>query len=42
MMEACLDSAASLRAGLDTIDGFVSIERFSSLTRPGHILSLSF
>ena len=42
MMEACPDSAASLRAGLDTIDGFVSIERFSSLTRPGYILSLSF
>lgn len=42
MMQAYLDSAASLRAELDTIDGFVSIERFSSLTRPGHILSLSF
>ena len=34
--------AASLRAELDTIDGFVSVERFESVTRPGHYLSLSF
>jgi heme-degrading monooxygenase HmoA len=27
---------------LDTIDGFISIERFGSLTEPGKILSLSF
>jgi heme-degrading monooxygenase HmoA len=37
-----LDIAASLRAELEKIDGFVSIERFSSLTKPGKILSLSF
>ncbi len=37
-----LDIAASLRPQLEKIDGFVSIERFSSLTKPGKILSLSF
>jgi heme-degrading monooxygenase HmoA len=37
-----LDIAASLRPQLDTIDGFISIERFESLTEPGKILSLSF
>ena len=34
--------AAQLRAELEAIDGFVSIERFESLSRPGHYLSLSF
>jgi heme-degrading monooxygenase HmoA len=37
-----LDIAAALGVQLATIDGFVSIERFTSLTRPGHVLSLSF
>jgi heme-degrading monooxygenase HmoA len=37
-----LDVAAKLRPELEKIDGFVSIERFSSLTTPGKILSLSF
>jgi heme-degrading monooxygenase HmoA len=37
-----LDIAASLRPLLDGIDGFISIERFESLTEPGKILSLSF
>jgi len=37
-----LDIAAGLRPLLDTIDGFISIERFESLTEPGKILSLSF
>lgn len=37
-----LDIAAHLRASLDEIDGFISIERFESLTNPGKILSLSF
>jgi len=37
-----LDIAASLRPHLETIDGFVSIERFESLSEPGKILSLSF
>ena len=36
-----LDLAAELRPLLDGIDGFVSIERFESLTEPGKILSLS-
>lgn len=37
-----LDIAAELRPLLDEIDGFLSIERFESLTRPGKVLSLSF
>jgi heme-degrading monooxygenase HmoA len=37
-----LDIAASLRPLLEEIDGFVSIERFQSLTDPAKILSLSF
>jgi len=37
-----LDAAAQLRPLLEDIDGFVSIERFESLSRPGKILSLSF
>ncbi|TVP42653.1 MAG: antibiotic biosynthesis monooxygenase [Halomonas sp.] len=36
------DAAAVLRQHLDDIDGFISIERFESLTNPGKILSLSF
>ncbi len=38
---AYLDMAAELRPLLDHIDGFISIERFESLTNPGKILSLS-
>jgi heme-degrading monooxygenase HmoA len=37
-----LDIAATLRPLLATVDGFISIERFESLTEPGKILSLSF
>ena len=37
-----LDLAAELRPILETIDGFISIERFESLAEPGKILSLSF
>lgn len=40
--EAYLDTAARLRPLLEKIDGFVSIERFQSLTTPGKVLSLSF
>jgi len=36
-----LDIAASLKPLLEEIDGFISIERFESLTEPGKILSLS-
>ncbi|MDS9470099.1 antibiotic biosynthesis monooxygenase [Paracoccus sp. MBLB3053] len=37
-----LDLAAELRPLLAGIDGFISIERFQSLTNPGKLLSLSF
>ncbi len=37
-----LDIAASLRPTLDEIDGFISIERFQSLTDETKILSISF
>lgn len=37
-----LDIAAELKPRLEGIDGFVSIERFESLTTQGKILSLSF
>jgi heme-degrading monooxygenase HmoA len=37
-----LDIAAALRPQLETLDGFLSIERFESLSQPGKILSLSF
>jgi heme-degrading monooxygenase HmoA len=37
-----LDIAARLRPQLERIDGFISVERFESLTQPGKILSLSF
>jgi heme-degrading monooxygenase HmoA len=37
-----LDIAASLRPHLEAIDGFISVERFQSLSEPGKLLSLSF
>ena len=37
-----LDIAADLKPLLETIDGFISVERFESLTHPGKILSLSY
>src|SRR3984957_6260987 len=37
-----LDLAAELKPILETIDGFISVERFESLTEKGKILSLSF
>lgn len=37
-----LEIAAALRPELDKIDGFLSIERFESLTNKGKLLSLSF
>jgi pimeloyl-ACP methyl ester carboxylesterase/heme-degrading monooxygenase HmoA len=36
-----LDIAAKLKPALEKIDGFISIERFQSLSNPGKILSLS-
>lgn len=41
-MEPYLDHAARLRPELETIPGFISVERFQSLTQPGKYLSLSF
>jgi heme-degrading monooxygenase HmoA len=41
-MQSYLDLAAALREELSRIDGFVSIERFESLSQKGKILSLSF
>lgn len=35
------DLAAHLRTELQKIDGFISVERFESLTTPGKYLSLS-
>ena len=40
--DAYLDTAAALRPLLEDIDGFISIERFQSLSQPGKLLSLSF
>jgi heme-degrading monooxygenase HmoA len=40
--EAYLAIAAALRSELEKIDGFISIERFQSLSEPGKILSLSW
>lgn len=37
-----LDIAAEMRPLLDEIDGFISVERFQSLTNPDKLLSLSF
>ncbi len=36
------DLAAALRPELQKIDGFISVERFESLTDKGKVLSLSF
>jgi heme-degrading monooxygenase HmoA len=37
-----LDIAAALKPTLEKMDGFISIERFASLSENGKILSLSF
>lgn len=37
-----LDIAAALKSDLEKIDGFVSVERFRSMSNDGKILSLSF
>lgn len=37
-----LDIAAELKPLLEQIDGFISVERFQSLTQEGKLLSLSF
>ncbi len=40
--EEYLDIAAKLRPELDHIEGFISIERFQSISNPDKVLSLSF
>jgi heme-degrading monooxygenase HmoA len=37
-----LEQAARLRSELERMDGFISVERFQSLTDPDKLLSLSF
>lgn len=37
-----LDLASQLKSALVHVDGFISIERFESLSQPGKLLSLSF
>jgi heme-degrading monooxygenase HmoA len=37
-----LDIAAGLIEALKAVDGFISVERFQSLSNPGKLLSLSF
>ncbi|QFT97785.1 Antibiotic biosynthesis monooxygenase [Roseovarius sp. THAF8] len=40
--DAYLDMAAKMRPLAEGIDGFISVERFQSLTNPEKLLSLSF
>lgn len=40
--ENYLGIAAQMRPVLDKVDGFISVERFQSLTNPNKLLSLSF
>ena len=40
--DAYLDIAAQMRPLIDEIDGFISVERFQSLTDPSKLLSISF
>ncbi|MBL28611.1 MAG: antibiotic biosynthesis monooxygenase [Rhodospirillaceae bacterium] len=39
--QAYFDLAGALRRDLETIDGFISVERFESLSKPGKVVSLS-
>jgi heme-degrading monooxygenase HmoA len=40
--DAYLEAAARMRPLAEAIDGFISVERFESITNPGKIVSLSF
>jgi len=40
--QAYLEMAANMRPLVEQIDGFISVERFQSLTNPDKLLSLSF
>ncbi len=37
-----LDVAAAMRPLVEKVDGFISVERFESLSNPGKLLSLSY
>ncbi|MCB1367155.1 MAG: antibiotic biosynthesis monooxygenase [Rhodobacteraceae bacterium] len=41
-MQDYLDIAGPLRTDLEKIEGFISVERFQSLTNPDKLLSVSF
>lgn len=41
-MDQYLTLAAALRGELETIDGFLSVERFQSMSTPNKMVSLSF
>lgn len=41
MKDTYLDIAAEMRPLAEQIDGFISVERFQSITNPGKLLSLS-
>ena len=41
-LQPYLDIASALRPVLESIDGFISVERFGSLTTEGKYVSLSF
>ena len=40
--DSYLDFAGRLKPLLEKVDGFISVERFQSITNPGKIVSLSF
>lgn len=40
--EGYLELAAKMRPLLDEVDGFISVERFQSITNPDKMISLSF
>ena len=41
-MQTYLDMGASLKSHLETLDGFISIERYQSVTDPEKLVALSF
>ena len=41
-LEPYLEIAAELKPRLEQVDGFISVERFESLTTPGKYVSISF
>lgn len=41
MRQPYLDMAAEMRPLAERVDGFISVERFESLTTPGKLLSIS-